>query len=152
MKDKDFYNSKNDFENIELNKMFSLTYNFDILKYIITNLIRGQQKSNYKIIDLNLEKAYKDKRIDDLECDIIDLKLLGKISEQEKEKFINRKNKIKSREYQNKIDKYTKEKDFCLKSINNSSKENILLNEFIKEKYDNKTEEENYEDEIRTSE
>ena len=152
MNGKELYNSKNDFENIELNKMFSLTYNFDILKYIISNLINGQQKSNYKIIDLNLEKTYKDKRLDDLECDIIDLKLSGKISEQEKEKLINRKNKIQSKDYTSKIDKFTKEKDFCLKSINNPKSEKILLDEMIKDKFDNQIEEENYEDEIRTSE
>ena len=152
MNDKDFFNPKNDLENVELNKMFSLTYNFDILKYIITNLIKNQQKSNYRLIDLNLEKAYKDKRIDDIECDIIDLKLLGKLSDQERDKLINRKKKIQARNYQSKIEKFTKEKDVCLKSINSPNRETILLNEMIKDKYDNKMEEENYEDEIRTSE
>ena len=38
-----------EFENIQLNDMFSLSYNFDILKMIINNLIKNQQKLNFKL-------------------------------------------------------------------------------------------------------
>ncbi len=148
MNNKDFNKSNNDLENIELNKMFSLTYNFDILKYIITNLIKGQQNSNYKLIELKLKKVYNDKRMDELECNLIDLKLLGDISEKDKKELIERKNKLKSKNYQIKLDKYIKEKDFSLKLIQKSYKENSLINSIINDKYD-KFEEES-EEEIKT--
>ena len=150
MNNNDSNKSNNDLENIELNKMFCLTYNFDILKYIITNLIKGQQNSNYKLLELKLEKTYNDKRMDELECNLIDLKLLGEISEKDKDKLIEKKNQIKSKDYQNKIDKYTKEKDFCLKLIKNSNKEKSLINGFINDK--NYKFEEDTEEEVKTSE
>ena len=150
MNNNDSNKSNNDLENIELNKMFCLTYNFDILKYIITNLIKGQQNSNYKLLELKLEKTYNDKRMDELECNLIDLKLLGEISEKDKDKLIEKRNQLKSKDYQNKIDKYTKEKDFCLKLIKNSNKEKSLINGFINDK--KYTFEEDTEEEGKTSE
>ena len=41
----------NDFRGIELNNIFSFSYNFDSLKYIIIELIKNQQKLNYKLIN-----------------------------------------------------------------------------------------------------
>ena len=145
MNNNDLNKSNNDLENIELNKMFCLSYNIDILKYIITNLIKGQQNSNYKLLELKLEKTYNDKRMDELECNLIDLKLMGEISEKDKNKLIEKRNQLKSKDYQNKIDKYTKEKDFCLKLIKNSNKEKSLISGFIndkKYKFEEDTEEE----------
>ena len=43
-----FKEKGDEFDNIKLNDMFSLSYNFDILKYIINNLVKNQQKLNYK--------------------------------------------------------------------------------------------------------
>ena len=145
------YNVNNELDNIELNKMFSLTYNFDILKDIITSLIKNQKKINYKLIELKLEKIYHTKRVDQLECDIIDLQLSGTIFEKAKKELSNRKDILQSKDYQNKIDKYIKEKDTCLNSINNPNQENMLLNEIIKNKND-KIEEEDIEEEIKASE
>ena len=150
MNDKENRKGDYDLDNIELNKMFSLTYNFDILKYIITNIIKNQKKTNYKLIELKLEKTYSKQRVDQLECDIIDLQLLGNLKDETKNELVNRKNKLQSKDYTNKIDKYIKEKDSSLKSINNANQENIL-NEIIKNKYDN-VEEEEIEEEIKTSE
>jgi len=150
MNDKENRKGDYDLDNIELNKMFSLTYNFDILKYIITNIIKNQKKTNYKLIELKLEKTYSKQRVDQLECDIIDLQLLGNLKDETKNELVNRKNKLQSKDYTNKIDKYIKEKDSSLKSINNANQENIL-NEIIKNKYEN-VEEEEIEEEIKTSE
>ena len=150
MNDKENRKGDYDLDNIELNKMFSLTYNFDILKYIITNIIKNQKKTNYKLIELKLEKTYSKQRVDQLECDIIDLQLLGNLKDETKNELANRKNKLQSKDYTNKIDKYIKEKDSSLKSINNANQENIL-NEIIKNKYEN-VEEEEIEEEIKTSE
>lgn len=62
-----------DLDNVKLNDMFSLTYNFDILKYIINNLIKNQQKLNYKLIELKIDKVNNEEKIDELESDLMDL-------------------------------------------------------------------------------
>ena len=79
------------------------------------------------------------------------MQLSGNISEKAKKELSNRRDRLQSKDYQNKIDKYIKEKDTCLNSINNPNQENVLLNEIIKNQND-KIEEEDIEEEIKTSE
>ena len=109
-----------EFENVKLNDMFSLSYNFDVLKYIINNLIRNQQKLNYKLIELKIDKVHNEQKIDELESDFIDL-------QQSKNKnYKKNKNKKKYKEI---IDTLMKEKENYLQLIKNSKKENFILNE-----------------------
>ena len=109
-----------EFENVKLNDMFSLSYNFDVLKYIINNLIRNQQKLNYKLIELKIDKVHNEQKIDELESDFIDL-------QQSKNKnYKKNKNKKKYKEI---IDTLMKEKENYLQLIKNSKQENFILNE-----------------------
>jgi len=113
-------------ENFKLNDMFSLSYNFDVLKYIINNLIKNQQKLNYKLIEFKIDKAYNLKKFDEIESDILDLQQ----SQNNKDpKFEIKKKKTKSKNYREIIDKLTKEKENYLHLIQSQNTENIKLNE-----------------------
>ena len=117
-------------ENFKLNDMFSLSYNFDVLKYIINNLIKNQQKLNYKLIEFKIDKAYNLKKFDEIESDIIDLKQF----QNKNSKFEIKQKKTKSKNYREIIDKLTKEKENYFHLIQSSNTENIILNE-KKEKF-----------------
>ena len=110
-----------DFDNVKLNDMFSLTYNFDILKYIINNLIKNQQKLNYKLIELKIDKVNNEEKIDELESDLMDL-------QQEKNGSKNDKKNKNKKNYKDIIKQLTKEKDNYFQLLKNSNQENIILN------------------------
>ena len=113
-------------ENFKLNDMFSLSYNFDVLKYIINNLIKNQQKLNYKLIEFKIDKAYNLKKFEEIESDILDLQQ----SQNNKDpKFEIKKKKTKSKNYREIIDKLAKEKENYLRLIQSPNTENIKLNE-----------------------
>ena len=130
-----------EFENIQLNDMFSLSYNFDILKYIINNLIKNQQKLNYKLTQLKIDKVYNEMKVDGLETNIIDLKQSqNNVKDGTKEPI---KKKAKSKNYKGIIDKLTREKDNCLRLLNNSDQEKVILNEKTEKITDEEIKEDN---------
>ena len=110
-----------DLDNVKLNDMFSLTYNFDILKYIINNLIKNQQKLNYKLIELKIDKVNNEEKIDELESDLMDL-------QQEKNGSKNDKKNKNKKNYKDIIKQLTKEKDNYFQLLKNSNQEKIILN------------------------
>ena len=114
-----------EFEDIQLNDMFPLSYNFDILKMIINNLVKNQQKLNCRLIELKIDKVYNQIKIDELESNIIDLKKSFN-NQENKIEVLKKKDKLK--EYKELLDKLIKEKDYFLSLINNSSQERIILN------------------------
>ena len=114
-----------EFENIQLNDMFSLSYNFDILKMIINNLIKNQQKLNFKLIELKIDKVYNQMKVDELESNINELKKFFDYKENKQENL--KKNKLY--EYKELLDKLIKEKDYFLSLIKNSNQERIILKE-----------------------
>ena len=114
-----------EFENIQLNDMFSLSYNFDILKMIINNLIKNQQKLNFKLIELKIDKVYNQMKVDELESNINELKKFFNYKESKQENL--KKNKLY--EYKELLDKLIKEKDYFLSLIKNSNQERIILKE-----------------------
>ena len=130
-----------EFENIQLNDMFSLSYNFDILKYIINNLIKNQQKLNCRLIELKIDKAYNEMKLDELESNIIDLKQGQNNINDDKKQSIKKKSKTKN--YKGIIDKLNREKDNCLRLLKNSGQEKITLNEKTEKTIDEEFKEEN---------
>ena len=147
MEDKNAGEKGIEFENIQLNDMFSLSYNFDILKYIINNLIKNQQKLNCRLIELRIDKVYNEMKMEELESNIIDLKLPQNNIKDGKKELTKKKNKTKN--YKGIIDKLTREKDNCLRLINNSERERIILNEKTDKTIDDEIKEGNeYKDEI----
>ena len=131
-----------EFENIQLNDMFSLSYNFDILKMIINNLIKNQQKLNFKLIELKIDKVYNQMKVDELESNINELKKFFNYKESKQENL--KKNKLY--EYKELLDKLIKEKDYFLSLIKNSSQERIILKEKNETLYEEGTNE--YEEKI----
>ena len=121
-----------EFENIQLNDMFSLSYNFDILKYIIDNLIKNQQKLNCRLIDLKIDKVYDEMKVDELESIIIDLQ-----QSQDNKKLLKKKNKTKN--FKAIIDKLTREKDNCFRALKNSNLGRVILNEKAENTLEEKT-------------
>ena len=147
MEDKNEGEKGIEFENIQLNDMFSLSYNFDILKYIINNLIKNQQKLNCRLIELRIDKVYNEMKMEELESNIIDLKLSQNNIKDGKKELTKKKNKTKN--YKGIIDKLTREKDNCLRLLNNSERERIILNEKTDKTIDDEIKEGNeYKDEI----
>lgn len=109
-------------ENLDLNNLLTFGFNFDMLKLIIINLIRNQHKINFQITELKLDKINKEKRADELESMIIDLKILKEDSNQIKKDLQEQKKKLTSKEYQKEIASIIKEKGYLLQSLGNLNK------------------------------
>ena len=60
--------------NIDLNALFNLNYNFDLLKGIIEQLLKNQNLLQDQINSLNKGQLDKDKRIENLEKEVKHLK------------------------------------------------------------------------------
>ena len=60
--------------NIDLNALFNLNYNFDLLKGIIEQLLKNQNLLQNQINDINKIQGEKDKRIQNLEKEVKYLK------------------------------------------------------------------------------
>ena len=73
--------------NIDLNALFNLNYNFDLLKGIIETLLKNQGALQKQLDELYSSNEDKDKIIQDMEADIKSLK--------EKKKNINEFNELK---------------------------------------------------------
>ena len=147
MEDNNTIDKGTEFENIQLNDMFSLTYNFDILKYIINNLIKNQQKLNCRLIELKIDKVYNEMKFEELESNIIDLQKSTNFKKDDKKGIIKKKSKTKN--YKGIIDKLTREKDNCLRLLKNSGQEKIILNEKTEKTIDEEFKEDNeYNDKI----
>ena len=141
MEDNNITEKGTEFENIQLNDMFSLTYNFDILKYIINNLIKNQQKLNCRLIELKIDKVYNEMKFDELESNIIDLQKSQNNIKDDKKGSIKKKSKTKN--YKGIIDKLTREKDNSLRLLKNTGSEKIILNEKNEKTIDEEFKEDN---------
>ena len=51
--------------NLDLNSLFTMTYNFDLLKGVIDALVKGQKATNQKISDLEEKVTVKDNKINE---------------------------------------------------------------------------------------
>ena len=49
--------------NIDLNSLFNLTYNFDLLKGVLEDLLKQQKATNQKLNDFEDNLISKDKKI-----------------------------------------------------------------------------------------
>ena len=108
-----------DSENIDLDNLLTLGFNFNRLKNVISNIIKNQNQINYQLSELKLDKINKEKRADELESMILDLKILKEDSDQIKKDLQEQKKKLTSREYQKEIDTILRENGYFLKNIDN---------------------------------
>ena len=61
-------------KNINLNSLFNLTYNFEVLKLLIENLLANQQKLQNQINEMHRKNCQKDKYINQLLDDVKTIK------------------------------------------------------------------------------
>ena len=57
------YTNVNINESIDLNSLFNLTYNFDLLKGVIDALVKQQKNTNQRLIQLEDGMASKERKI-----------------------------------------------------------------------------------------
>ena len=102
-----------DLSNINPNKMFAISYNFELLKYVITSLIRNQQNFDSQLNNLQYSFLKQRKYSTDLELSIIDLKIQREETPEVLDELLKQKREIKSKnqEYINELESFEKEKD-----------------------------------------
>jgi hypothetical protein len=48
---------------IDMNSLFTLTYNFDLLKSVLVSIVQSQKATNQKLLDLDEKFKEKDQKI-----------------------------------------------------------------------------------------
>ena len=91
-------NSTVDIYNLEPNQLIAMTFNFDVLKYVITELINNQKNSFDEILQIKTEVLENKKNIHEIESALIEMKISSNMSskiksqlEEEKQNLINKK-------------------------------------------------------------
>ena len=102
-----------DLSDINPNNMMAMSFNFELLKYVITSLIHNQRNMDKDLTDLNLSLLKQKQYSSNLEISIIDLQMQKELSPQEKEDLLKKKEEIKSRndKLNKDIESLTKEKE-----------------------------------------
>ena len=102
-----------DLSDINPNNMMAMSFNFELLKYVITSLIHNQRNMDKDLTDLNLSLLKQKQYSSNLEISIIDLQMQKELSPQEKEDLLKKKEEIKSRndKLNKNIESLTKEKE-----------------------------------------
>ena len=117
----------NDFKNIDLNSLFNLTYNFDILKNLAENLIENQKNLQLQIANICKDNKEKEQKIFELESNIIKIELKNENDLDKIKELQNKHNKLKLKEVQNNND-----------NNNNNNNNNNNLENKINENKSNK--------------
>ena len=117
--------------NIEPNSLISLSFNFDILKYVITELINNQKNLNIELSKIKSELLQEKKHSNEIEFSLVELKLSSEKNDDEIQKRLeNQKIKLNHqlKELENQI-KISENKSLLefRKSINLGRDINILL-------------------------
>ena len=99
-----------DLSEINPNKMFAMSYNFELLKYVITSLIRNQQNFDSQLSDLKLSFLKQKKYSTQLEISIIDLKMQREEDPAILEELLKQKKEINSKneEYEKDLESFEK--------------------------------------------
>ena len=123
--------------NIEPNSLISLSFNFDILKYVITELINNQKNLNIELSKIKQELLQEKKHSNEIEFSLVELKLSSEKNDDEIQKRLeNQKIKLNHqlKELENQI-KISENKSLLefRKSINLGRDINNINNEINKE-------------------
>jgi hypothetical protein len=99
------------YKDVDLNALFNFTYNFDLLKGIIGSLLKNQQVLQKQIEIANYVKNEKDKAIESLKNEIMEIK--EKYTT--KEDFLNIQEQIKKiNEVYDVFDEKIKKGKYCI--------------------------------------
>ena len=106
--EQDFMGEMNNFD---LNSLFTFGINIDMLKLIINNLIKANHRLDCNLSELKMNKINSEQRIDKIELNLLDLQLWEQ-SYNIKTDLLDKKEKLKDKDYQNDKNKILKEKEF----------------------------------------
>ena len=118
----------NDFKNIDLNSLFNLNYNFDILKNLAENLIENQKNLQLQIANICKENKEKEKKIFELESNIIKIELKNENDLEKIKELQNKHNKLKQKEKNNNFDNNNLNENNKINENKNFSNSNSLDN------------------------
>ena len=85
-----------DLSNINPNKMLAFSFNYELLKYIITSLIRNQQNMERQLNDLKLSLLKQKNHSSQLEISILELKMQKEEDPDELDNLLNKKKELNS--------------------------------------------------------
>ena len=119
---KDIENYKNSFDlyNFEPNSLIAMSFNFDILKYVLMELINQQRNTSNDIFQVKSELLEHKKHSKEIESSIIEMQLSSNLSPEIKQKLEEEKNNliIKINEIENEIKSLKNTKTDTSKIIN----------------------------------
>ena len=100
-----------DLSNFNPNKVIDFSFNYELLKYVLTALINNQQNLTNEISKLKLDNLKQKKNSVKLASEIIELKLQRASSPEELENLNNKKNEInlQGEQYDNDLEYFQKE-------------------------------------------
>ena len=84
-----------DLSDINPNKMLAMSFNFELLKYVITSLIHNQQNMDKELNELKISLLTQKKYSSNLEISLIDLKMKREEESEELDKLLQKKEEIK---------------------------------------------------------
>ena len=105
-----------DLSNFNPNKVIDFSFNYELLKYVLTALINNQQNLTNEISKLKLDNLKQKKNSVKLASEIIELKLQRASSPEELENLNNKKNEINSQ-----CEQYDNDLEYFQKEINDQS-------------------------------
>ena len=73
----EYNNNTMDIYNLEPNKLIAMSFNFDILKYVIKELINNQKNSFDEILQIKTELLENKKHTQEIESTLIEMRLLS---------------------------------------------------------------------------
>ena len=86
-----------DLSNINPNKVLEFSFNYELLKYVLSALINNQQNMSQELSQLKLSLYEQQKYSGELESQIIDLKIQRANSPEELEEFYSKKKELDSK-------------------------------------------------------
>ena len=143
-----------DLSKINTNEILDFSFNFELLKYVITSLINNQNNMDIQINDLKLSLIKQQKYSSELESAILQLKIEKEENAEILEKLMEKKNELlniqmKLKNQEENIIEYTGELISNIENIQkrrlNTEKEKEKEEEFIENKESAQKEEENKE-------
>ena len=145
IKNSESFSNSFDLYSLEPNTLISMSFNFDILKYVITELINSQKNTNDELLQLKSEFLEHKKHSNEIESSLKDIRMLSNITPEIKQKLEEEKNNISPKDSETgKEIKYIKTKKNNASKIINTNSNNYL--EIEKENNEKeKTEKENNE-------
>ena len=135
LKNPEIFNNSFDLYNFDPNTLIAMSFNFDILKYVIMDLINSQKNINDEILQLKTELLEHKKHSKEVESSLIEMKLSSDVSPEIKQKLEENKNNIDT-----KLSKIEKEINIMKAKENNNSKINNKSNYLEKEKENSENE------------